>query len=76
MAASRGVEDRVFDVGAHVGDRVASLRGWARGSSRSSSSPPWSRWIKMVLRRSVDARDRAVAVCDSVGKTTMLIQRR
>ena len=58
--------DLVFDIGAHVGDRIAAFRGWARGWSRSNRSRRWSRpcacstaatrWSRSRRRRSDDSR--------------------
>ena len=65
--------DRVFDVGAHVGDRVASFRRLGARIVAVEPQPAMVKVLKLFYGRSVDVAIEAVAVGGSVGTTTMLI---
>jgi FkbM family methyltransferase len=65
--------DRVFDVGAHVGDRVASFRRLGARIVAVEPQPAMVKVLKLFYGRSVDVAIEAVAVGGSVGATTMLI---
>jgi FkbM family methyltransferase len=65
--------DRVFDIGAHVGDRVASFR---RLGARIVAVEPQLHMVmvlKLFYGRSADVAIEAVAVGRKVGTTSMLI---
>ena len=65
--------DRVFDVGAHVGDRVASFRRLGARIVAVEPQPAMVKVLKLFYGRSVDVAIEAVAVGCRVGTTTMLI---
>jgi len=65
--------DRVFDIGAHVGDRVASFRRLGARIVAVEPQPAMVMVLKLFYGRSADVAIEAVAVGRRVGTTSMLI---
>ena len=65
--------DRVFDIGAHVGDRVASFRRLGARVVAVEPQPAMVKVLKLLYGRSADVAIEAVAVGRSVGATSMMI---
>jgi FkbM family methyltransferase len=65
--------DLVFDVGAHVGDRVASFRRLGARIVAVEPQPALVRLLKLLYGRSAGVAIEAVAVGRSVGATSMMI---
>ena len=65
--------DRVFDIGAHVGDRVASFRRLGARVVAVEPQPAMVRVLKLLYGRSADVAIEAVAVGHRVGTTSMMI---
>lgn len=65
--------DRVFDIGAHVGDRVASFRRLGARVIAVEPQPAMVRVLKLLYGRSADVAIEAVAVGRTVGTTSMMI---
>jgi FkbM family methyltransferase len=65
--------DRVFDIGAHVGDRVASFRRLGARIVAVEPQPAMVKVLKLFYGRSADVAIEAVAVGRSVGATSMMI---
>ena len=65
--------DRVFDVGAHVGDRVASFRRLGARIVAVEPQPAMVMVLRLFYGRSADVAIEAVAVGRRVGTTSMLI---
>ena len=65
--------DRVFDVGAHVGDRVASFRRLGARIVGIEPQPAMVRLLSLFYGRSADIAIEAVAVGRSIGTTSMMI---
>ena len=65
--------DRVFDVGAHVGDRVASFRRLGARIVAVEPQPAMVMVLKLFYGRSADVAIEAVAIGRGVGTTSMLI---
>jgi FkbM family methyltransferase len=65
--------DRVFDIGAHVGDRVASFRRLGARIVAVEPQPAMVMVLKLFYGRSADVTIEAVAVGRRVGTTSMLI---
>jgi FkbM family methyltransferase len=65
--------DLVFDIGAHVGDRVASFRRLGARTVAVEPQPALVRVLKLIYGRSADVAIEAVAVGRSVGATSMMI---
>ena len=69
--ARRG--DLVFDVGAHVGDRVASFRRLGARVVAVEPQPAMVKVLKLFYGRSADVAIEAVAVGRLVGSASMMI---
>ncbi len=65
--------DRVFDIGAHVGDRVASFRRLGARVVAVEPQPAMVRVLRLFYGRSADVAIEAVAVGRKVGATSMMI---
>ncbi len=65
--------DLVFDVGAHVGDRVASFRRLGARVVAVEPQPALVKVLKLIYRRSADVAIEAVAVGRAAGATSMMI---
>jgi FkbM family methyltransferase len=65
--------DLVFDIGAHVGDRVASFRRLGARVVAVEPQPALSRLLKLFYGRSVDVAVEAVAIGRGVGTADMMI---
>jgi FkbM family methyltransferase len=65
--------DLVFDVGAHVGDRVASFRRLGARVVAVEPQAPLVGVLKLLYGRSSDVAIEAVAVGRTVGATSMMI---
>ena len=65
--------DLVFDVGAHVGDRVASFRRLGARIVAVEPQPALVRVLKLLYGRSADVAIEAVAVGRAIGATSMMI---
>ena len=65
--------DRVFDIGAHVGDRVASFRRLGARVVAVEPQPAMVKVLKLFYGRSADVAIEPVAVGRSVGTTSMMI---
>lgn len=65
--------DLVFDVGAHVGDRVASFRRLGARIVAVEPQPALVRVLKLIHGRRGDVTIEAVAVGRAVGTTSMMV---
>jgi FkbM family methyltransferase len=65
--------DLVFDVGAHVGDRVASFRRLGARVVAVEPQPAMVRVLKLFYGRSADVAIEAVAVGRGVGSASLMI---
>ena len=65
--------DLVFDVGAHVGDRVASFRRLGARVVAVEPQPAMVKVLKLFYGRRADVAIEAVAVGCGVGSTSMMI---
>lgn len=65
--------DLVFDIGAHVGDRVASFRRLGARIVAVEPQPALVRVLRLLYGRTADVAIEAVAVGRSVGTTRMMI---
>ena len=65
--------DLVFDVGAHVGDRVASFRRLGARVVAVEPQPALVKVLKLFYGRSADVAIEAVAVGRAAGATSMMI---
>jgi FkbM family methyltransferase len=65
--------DLVFDIGAHVGDRVASFRRLGARIVAIEPQRPMARILKLFYGRSGDVAIEAVAVGREVGTTSLMI---
>jgi len=65
--------DLVFDIGAHVGDRVASFRRLGARVVAVEPQPAMVRVLKLLYWRSADVAIEATAVGRSAGSTGMMI---
>ncbi len=65
--------DLVFDVGAHVGDRVASFRRLGARVVAIEPQPALVRVLKLIYGRRADIAIEAVAVGRAAGATSMMI---
>ncbi len=65
--------DLVFDIGAHVGDRVASFRRLGARVVAVEPQPALVRLLKLFYRRPAEVEIEAVAVGRSIGTTGMTI---
>ncbi len=65
--------DLVFDIGAHVGDRVASFRRLGAQVVAVEPQPALARVLKLLYGRSADVAIEAVAVGRQVGTISMMI---
>lgn len=65
--------DLVFDIGAHVGDRVASFRRLGARVVAVEPQPAMVRALKLLYGRSTAVAIEAVAVGSAVGTTGMMI---
>ncbi len=65
--------DLVFDVGAHVGDRVASFRRLGARVVAVEPQPAMVKVLKFLYGRSADVAIEAVAVGRAVGTASMMI---
>ena len=65
--------DLVFDVGAHVGDRVASFRRLGARVVAVEPQPTMVRALRLLYGRSASVAMEAVAVGREPGRTRMLI---
>jgi FkbM family methyltransferase len=65
--------DLVFDVGAHVGDRVASFRRLGARIVAVEPQPALVRVLKLLYGRSANVAIEAVAVGRAIGATSMMI---
>ena len=68
--------DLVFDVGAHVGDRVASFRRLGARVVAVEPQPALVRLLRLIYGRSRDVVIEPVAVGRAVGSTRIMINRR
>ncbi len=68
-----GRGDLVFDIGAHVGDRVASFRRLGARTVAVEPQPAMVKVLKLFYGRDADVAIEAVAVGRSVGTTSMMI---
>jgi FkbM family methyltransferase len=66
-------DDLVFDIGAHVGDRVASFRRLGARVVAVEPQPALSRLLKLFYGRSVDVAIEPVAVGRAVGSADLMI---
>jgi FkbM family methyltransferase len=65
--------DLVFDIGAHVGDRVASFRRLGARVVAVEPQPALVRVLRLFYGRRADVAIEAVAVGGEVGHTTLMI---
>ena len=65
--------DLVFDIGAHVGDRVASFRRLGARIVAVEPQPALVKVLKMFYGRSADIAIEAMAVGRSAGTTSLMI---
>jgi FkbM family methyltransferase len=65
--------DLVFDIGAHVGDRVASFRRLGARVVAVEPQPAMVKVLKLFYGRSADVAIEAVAVGRAIGATIMMI---
>jgi len=65
--------DLVFDVGAHVGDRIASFRRLGARVVAVEPQPAMVKVLKLFYGRDADVAIEAVAVGRSIGTTSMMI---
>src|SRR3978361_1349941 len=65
--------DLVFDIGAHVGDRVASFRRLGARVVAVEPQPAMGQLLKLFYGRSVDVAIEAVAIGRSSGTTRLMI---
>ncbi len=65
--------DLVFDIGAHVGDRIASFRRLGARVVAVEPQPALVKVLKLFYGRDVDVAIEAVAVGRSIGTTSMMI---
>jgi FkbM family methyltransferase len=65
--------DLVFDIGAHVGDRVASFRRLGAQVVAAEPQPALARVLKLFYGRSADVAIEVVAVGRQVGTISMMI---
>jgi FkbM family methyltransferase len=65
--------DLVFDIGAHVGDRVASFRRLGAKIVAVEPQPAMVKVLKLFYGRCIDVTIEPVAVGRSVGATSMMI---
>jgi FkbM family methyltransferase len=65
--------DLVFDIGAHVGDRVASFRRLGTRVIAVEPQPAMVKVLKLLYGRSADVAIEAVAVGRAVGTASMMI---
>jgi FkbM family methyltransferase len=65
--------DLVFDIGAHVGDRVASFRRLGARVVAVEPQPTIAKVLKLFYGRSADVVIEAVAVGRGIGSTRMMI---
>ena len=65
--------DLVFDIGAHVGDRVASFRRLGARVVAVEPQPAMVRVLRLFYGRHADVAIEAVAVGRGVGTTSMMI---
>ena len=65
--------DRVFDVGAHVGDRVASFRRLGARMVAVEPQPALVKELKLFYGRDADVAIEAVAVGRSTGTISLMI---
>lgn len=65
--------DLVFDVGAHVGDRIASFRRLGARVIAVEPQPALVRVLRLLYGRSADVAIEAVAVGRAAGATSMMI---
>jgi FkbM family methyltransferase len=65
--------DLVFDIGAHVGDRVASFRRLGARVVAVEPQPAMVKVLKLFYGRSADVAIESVAVGRGIGSTTMMI---
>jgi FkbM family methyltransferase len=65
--------DLVFDVGAHVGARVASFRRLGARVVAVEPQPAMAKVLKLFYGRDADVAIEAVAVGRSIGTTSMMI---
>jgi FkbM family methyltransferase len=68
-----GRGDLVFDVGAHVGDRVASFRRLGARVVAIEPQPAMVKVLKLFYGRSAEVAIEAVAVGRAIGATIMMI---
>jgi FkbM family methyltransferase len=68
-----GRGDLVFDIGAHVGDRVASFRRLGARMVAVEPQPALVKVLKLFYGRDADVAIEAVAVGRSIGTTSMMI---
>jgi FkbM family methyltransferase len=65
--------DLVFDIGAHVGDRVASFRRLGARIVAVEPQPAFAKVLKLFYGRRADVAIEAVAVGRSIGAASMMI---
>ena len=65
--------DRVFDIGAHVGDRVASFRRLGARIVAVEPQPAMVKVLRLFYGRCIDVAIEPVAVGRSIGATSMMI---
>ena len=65
--------DLVFDVGAHVGDRIASFRRLGARVVAVEPQPALVKVLKMFYGRSADVAIEAVAVGRAVGAASLMV---
>jgi len=65
--------DRVFDIGAHVGDRVASFRRLGARIVAVEPQPTMVKVLKLLYGRCADVAIEAVAIGRSAGTTSLMI---
>jgi FkbM family methyltransferase len=65
--------DLVFDIGAHVGDRIASFRRLGARVVAAEPQPAMVKVLKLFYGRDADVAIEAVAVGRSIGTTSMMI---
>jgi FkbM family methyltransferase len=65
--------DLVFDIGAHVGDRVASFRRLGARVVAVEPQPAMVKVLKLFYGRSADVAIEALAVGRGIGSTSMMI---
>ena len=76
MAASCSRGDLVFDIGAHVGDRVASFRRLGARVVAVEPQPALATTLKLLYGRDADVTIEATAVGRAPGTTDLMINRR